>query len=258
MILVVGGGGGGKLKNTDAVLIVTVPTGSTVTATKSGVTLTPTMWVKAADASLDCAIVSIPASQFDSTTPWTVTATLNSDTASTTVLITTNKEYEVELSFRYMLYNNGVIAAELGAWSGKASYQHNPTIVDADGVLTVINDSSPCSKGNFANSVSGASLLSHGTALYFSVNITDGTGAPASYTDMMRLGLFDRDLPGAGTNYGYAQGYAKASYNVPNGVTTSGYQVFSIDISSIGSTTNYYLGIIAVAVSATVNEIWVR
>lgn len=100
------GGGGGKLKNTDAVLIVTVPTGSTVTATKSGVTLTPTMWVKAADASLDCAIFSIPASQFDSTTPWTITATLGTNTASTTILIVSNKEYEVELSYRFYLFKS--------------------------------------------------------------------------------------------------------------------------------------------------------
>lgn len=91
------GGGGGKLKGTDAVLVVTVPTGSTVTATKGGATLTPTMWVKAADATLDCAIFSISASQFDSTTPWTITATNGVNTASDTVLITTNKEYEVTL-----------------------------------------------------------------------------------------------------------------------------------------------------------------
>lgn len=95
----VGGGGGGKLKDTDAVLVVTVPTGSIVTATKGGTTLTPTMWVKAADASLDCAIFSIPASQFDSTTPWTITATDGTSTASDTVLITTNQQYDVGLTY---------------------------------------------------------------------------------------------------------------------------------------------------------------
>lgn len=96
------GGGGGGLKNTDAVLIATVPTGSTVTATKSGTTLTPNIWTKAADSTLDCAIFSISASQFDGTTPWTVTASLGSNTASTTVLIVTNDEYDVALS--YYLY----------------------------------------------------------------------------------------------------------------------------------------------------------
>lgn len=95
----VGGGSGGSLKDTDAVLIVTVPTGSTVTATKGGTTLTPTMWVKAADNTLDCAIFSIPASQFDSTTPWTIMATNGTDTASDTVLITTNQQYEVEIRY---------------------------------------------------------------------------------------------------------------------------------------------------------------
>lgn len=99
------GGGGGKLKNTDAVLIVTVPTGSTCTATKGGTTLTPTMWVKAEDQKLDCAIFSIPASKFDSVTPWTVTATDGTDTASTAVLITTNKEYELSLSYSYILFD---------------------------------------------------------------------------------------------------------------------------------------------------------
>lgn len=103
----VGGTGGAGLKDTDAVLIVTVPTGSTVTATKGGTTLTPTMWVKAADQTLDCAIFSIPASQFDATTPWTITATDGTDTASDTVLITTNKEYEIVLSYAYYFYKNG-------------------------------------------------------------------------------------------------------------------------------------------------------
>lgn len=112
------GGGGGKLKDTDAVLIVTVPTGSTVTATKGGTTLTPTMWVKAADNTLDCAIFSIPASQFDSTTPWTVTATLGTQTASDTVLISENAEYDLELSYGFYLYNNGDLrTAVTGGWS---------------------------------------------------------------------------------------------------------------------------------------------
>lgn len=108
------GGGGGGLKNTDAVLIVTVPTGSTVTATKGGTTITPTMWVKAADASLDCAIFSIPASQFDSATPWTITATMGTQSASGTVLITTNKEYEVTLVYELRVITTGVRDQSVG------------------------------------------------------------------------------------------------------------------------------------------------
>lgn len=129
MIFVVGGGG--KLKNTDAVLIVTVPTGSTVTATKGGTTLTPTMWVKAADNTLDCAIFSIPASKFDSTTPWTVTATNGTETASNTVLITTNKEYDVTLSFALFIYNVGdQCSSTTGGWGGNGTYTLATTYID--------------------------------------------------------------------------------------------------------------------------------
>lgn len=103
-----GSGGGGGPSASDAILTVTVPTGSTVTATKGGTTLTPTMWVQAADATLDCALFVIPAAQFDATTPWTVTATLRTDSATATVLIDSNNQYDLELSYHYYLYNKGI------------------------------------------------------------------------------------------------------------------------------------------------------
>ena len=127
----VGGSGGGKLKDTDAVLVVTVPTGSTVTATKSGTTLTPTMWVKAADNTLDCAIFSVPTSQFDSTTPWTITATDGTNTASTTVLITANKEYDVTLSFMLFIYNLGdQCSSKTGGWGGNGTFTLATSYID--------------------------------------------------------------------------------------------------------------------------------
>lgn len=107
LVLNMVGGGGGKLKDTDAVLVVTVPTGSTVTATKGGVTLAPTMWTKAADSTLDCAIFSIPASQFDSVNPWTVTATLGTKTDSDTLLINSANEYDIFLAYGVYLFDNG-------------------------------------------------------------------------------------------------------------------------------------------------------
>lgn len=104
----VGGGGGGSLKDTDAILIVTVPTGSTVTMTKGGVTLTPTMWAQAADPTLDCALFVISPSLFDSVNAWTVTATLRTDTALDTVIIDAAAEYDIVLSYGVVyLFNNG-------------------------------------------------------------------------------------------------------------------------------------------------------
>lgn len=118
------GGGGGSLKDTDAILNVTVPTGSTMTATKGGVTLTPTMWVQAADATLDCALFSIPAAQFDATTPWTVTATLGTDSATATVLIDSNKQYAIEITYHFYLYNKGEEYTDLtGGWTGNGIFE---------------------------------------------------------------------------------------------------------------------------------------
>ena len=90
------------LTTSDALIIATVPTGSTVTATKGGVTLTPTIWTQSADNTLNSAIFSIPSSTFDANA-WTVAATLNGDTASDTVVINSAKEYSMKLAFRVPL-----------------------------------------------------------------------------------------------------------------------------------------------------------
>lgn len=100
-------GGGGSLRDTDAVLLVTVPTGSTVTATKGAVTLTPTIWTTNADNTLDCALFSIPSNTFDSNA-WTVTASLGTDTTSNTIVIDSAEEYEMTLSYALWLYKDGV------------------------------------------------------------------------------------------------------------------------------------------------------
>ena len=100
-----GGSGGSALKDTDAILNLTVPTGSSVTMTKGAVTLTPTIWTKNADSTFDCAIFSVPASTFDSTA-WTVTATLGTDTASKTIVIDSALEYEIEIEYKYWIVKN--------------------------------------------------------------------------------------------------------------------------------------------------------
>ena len=105
--MVGGGSGGGGPTSSDAILTVTVPTGSTVTMTKGGVTLTPTMWVQAADATLDCALFVIGSSLFDSQNAWTVTASKNGTTASETVTISSNKQYDLTIELALYFIRNG-------------------------------------------------------------------------------------------------------------------------------------------------------
>ena len=109
------GGGAGGLKDSDAVLNLTVPTGSAVVMTKGLLSITPTIWTKNSDNTLDCAIFIIPASMFDDQNAWTVTASLGTSTASKTIVIDSAKEYDMELSYRFWLYRAG----DISGWTPK-------------------------------------------------------------------------------------------------------------------------------------------
>ena len=145
MIFNMVGGGGGSLKNTDAVLIVSVPTGSTVTATKGGVTITPTIWVQNADNAYDTAIFIVKESTFDENA-WTVTATLGADSASDTVVINSNKEFEIILDYTYYLFRNGQeYTSRTGGWEQKdwsSSYYTAGTFANEDGELKLKSNGS--------------------------------------------------------------------------------------------------------------------
>lgn len=140
--LIFGGSGGGSGPSaSDAILTVTAPAGSTVTATKGGTSLTPTLWTAAADATQECALFVIPAAQFDATTPWTVTATSGTDTASDTVTIDSNKQYDVWLSFGYFLYRNGdEFTSRTGGWAwanaGSGTYVNNTSAGQMEVIIT--------------------------------------------------------------------------------------------------------------------------
>jgi hypothetical protein len=127
------GGGGGKLKNTDAILTVTAPTGSTVTATKSGLTLLPTMWVQAADNTFDYALFIIKPSLFDSVNPWTVTATLGASSTSRTVTIDSNKQYDIALAYILWLFDGGAVSPyTFSKGAGKTFTVSSTIYIEAD------------------------------------------------------------------------------------------------------------------------------
>lgn len=100
-------GGSGGISESNAILMAHVPTGSTVTASKGGVTLTPKMWVSGSTADEDVAMFIFSPAQFDSTTPWTITATDREFTKSASVLIMENKEYEATIIFRFYFVKDG-------------------------------------------------------------------------------------------------------------------------------------------------------
>lgn len=104
--LTLGGGSGGGPSASDAILLVTAPAGSTVTAAKGGVTLTPTMWVSADDPTLETALFVIGPGLFDSAA-WTITASSGSDTATDTVIINSAAQYVRTLSYATYIFRAG-------------------------------------------------------------------------------------------------------------------------------------------------------
>lgn len=92
------GGGGSFARTDDAVLAVTVPTGSTVTMTKGGTTLRATGWTDAESATSEVFLFAVKASTFDSN-PWTLAATNGTESASQSITINASGLYRAALSY---------------------------------------------------------------------------------------------------------------------------------------------------------------
>ena len=91
--------GGGGLSDTDALLRVVAPAGSLVTITKGTLTKTDHGHENASDPLTYDYYFIIHQSQFDSINAWTVTATLNGQTASNTIIIDASDEYDLVMSY---------------------------------------------------------------------------------------------------------------------------------------------------------------
>lgn len=94
-------GGGASLKPTDAFLRVQAPAGATVTISKGGTTKSDAGHANETDHGIYDYYFIIHQSQFDSINAWTVTATLGGSTESSTIIIDSADEYDVNLAFQY-------------------------------------------------------------------------------------------------------------------------------------------------------------
>lgn len=117
----VGGDGGGGLSPNSAVIHVTAPVGSTISFSKGGVVakvLGPEKsHINADDATMADWYYSVSSSNYGT---WTVTATLDADEASSTVTVSNNKQYDVELAYGLYFFKNGKIVIQPDAHPYKA------------------------------------------------------------------------------------------------------------------------------------------
>lgn len=134
--------GGGGPTTSDAVLTVTAPAGSTVTATKGSVILTPTMWVKADDNTFEYALFVISSNLFDAVNAWTVSATKDGKNVSKTVTIDSAEEYDVLLDYTLYLFKEG------SGLNSDYSYVTSDTESSSDRVTTVTLDTFTIKRAN--------------------------------------------------------------------------------------------------------------
>lgn len=97
-------GSGGALKDTDAILRVIAPAGSTVTISKGAVSKTDNGHENASDNTLYDYYFIIHQSQFDAN-PWTVTATKSGESLTKTVIINASNEYDITLVWLSVIKN---------------------------------------------------------------------------------------------------------------------------------------------------------
>ena len=177
------GGGGGGLKSTDAILRVIAPAGSTVTISKSGVSKSDNGHENHDDSTLYDYYFVIKAGQFDSVTPWTVTATLGSKTATDTIIIDSADEYDVILHYAFYLWGDGVVTESDWTFVGKAySSSYSNTVVPVhsvtDGVMSlyVTATSSQSLRGGLSYFTTPVDLTDYST-LEMVGTITNGNAA---------------------------------------------------------------------------------
>lgn len=159
-------GGGGGLQDTDALLRVQAPAGSVVTITKGGMTKTDHGHENVDDNSVYDYYFIIHQSQFDSVNPWTVTATLGTDTDSDTIIIDTADEYDVELSYFTYLYKDGDLCTAItGGWSGGYANLSNNFTLASDkisiGSATAVGSTNKVDVTNYSKLVFVGKGLTH-------------------------------------------------------------------------------------------------
>lgn len=100
-----GGGGGGGFNANDAILHVQAPAHSIVTIAKGSYHKSDAGHERDSDQTVYDYYFVIHQSQFDSVTPWTVTATLDSNTIQKPIIINAANEYDMVLVYSFYLLN---------------------------------------------------------------------------------------------------------------------------------------------------------
>ena len=240
MIFNMVGGGSGGLKATDAILRVIAPAGSTVTITKSGVSKSDVGHENALDNTLYDYYFIIHQSQFDSVNPWTVTATLGTQTISDTIIIDAADEYDMTLSYTLWLIDNGI--TQFGTLTalalkslGTASYAQAPAISTGTGYVQ-IGWTSGAASGQAGGGIAYFSSSQINLSKYKSIHV-DGTIRNATSYDTNVATQAWTDI---GTSQADNRLFAQP---LSDSVESSSYVAYDTDIDISSISDEAYIGV---------------
>lgn len=219
------GGSGGGLSPNSAVIHVTAPVGSTITFSKNGVI------VKVLDASKSHVnadnnafadwYYSISAANYGT---WTITATLDTRSKSTTVSVSSNRQYDANISYDLYLIRDGNVEETLTLSGGTLTSGTTYAVFDTGGDYGRV--------AYYQTNVSGYSTLR--IAINGGRNYSVLATTPA-------IGIAE-NAPGINSSTKEVTGYAEFT-RFPtassNGSVTSG--TYDLDISSYNGTQYIYL-----------------
>lgn len=231
-------GGGGSLSATDAILRVIAPAGSTVTISKGAVSKSDAGHENHDDATLYDYYFIIHASQFDSVNPWTVTATLGTQSISDTVIIDSADEYGLVLSYTLWLVRDGV--SEFGTitpmalkTSSDSSGANAPTVSDGSGYIRIGFSSSGSVSGGGMGYWSDSKI---DFSKYRSIHIDGTIRNPTSYPE--------NTAASAWTSFGSSQQDNRILYaNISNSTGSTSYVSYDTDIDISSLTDLAYFGL---------------
>lgn len=216
-------GGAVGLKSTDALLRVQAPANSTVTISKGTVTKTDLGHENADDHSVYDYYFIIHQSQFDSVTPWTVTAIRDEDSATGTIIVDAADEYDVILNYNLVIFDYGQTDY---TFSGVKSSSVGAIAISIDG-----------------DHISASYRYAETTGTGYGYFYTNETFDITPYTTMRIYGaITSRGYAGVGTTTtsmdAYANGTSSTQEYVVDVSQLSGQHMFRLNINS-GSSTAY-------------------
>lgn len=219
-----GAASGGGFNRHDALLRVQAPAHSIVTITKGTYHKSDAGHENVADHTVYDYYFIIHQSQFDSVNPWTVTATLGTQTSSGTIIIDTADEYDVELSYNFYIVKNGIalVNIEVERYAG-ASSGNTATLTYADGVATLYLHYSSGNGANWRTNTKAAIDVTDYSTMVLKIN-----SANKAYG---RWGTF-ANIPTYGNNITPTAETMQTAISEPT--------IFTVDISNISG--NQYMG----------------